>query len=427
MTESFAVISRRQRREGFTIVELLVASSIALVVMGALTSLFALFGRSVSDSQATVDLNNRMRLAANRLRLDLAGLTAALAPPLDAESGAGYFELIEGPQNDLAFVNGSAPQHLLGDTDDRLLLTTRSMTQPFSGKYGSSRIESDTAEVAWFCLTSGYQPVPGLQLQTLYRRKLLVVGYVGQTPFTNNRLAGTSLADAYNTYDISLREDPTISNALVPNALADLMQRENRFLHGSISTIFPMAGSTPAFNTASGREGEDVVLTNVIAFDVRVFDPDAVSRTNTSGSILFPGDPGYGAGTTASPQVSGCFIDLGQGVTMNGARNAGGGPTILSGTANPKSQLLVSGTATYDTWTTHYEYNGKTDDGDALIDEGTDGIDNTPTNGLVDEAAEHETAPPYESPLKAVEIRIRCYEPTSKQIRQITIRHAFNE
>jgi type II secretory pathway pseudopilin PulG len=422
------IIASNAVAPGFTIVELLVASSIALIVMGAVTSLFALFGRSVSDSQTIVDLNNRMRLAANRLRLDLAGMTAPLTPPLAAESGAGYFEIVEGPQNDLSFVNDASPARLLGDTDDRLIFTTRSLTQPFSGKFDTSRIEADTAEVAWFCFTSVNQPVPGLELQTLYRRKLLVAGYVGHSDFLNNQLTGRTLPEVYNTYDISLRGDPRAGNALVPNTLSDLMQRENRFFHGSLTSIFPNSSVGLTFNAASGREGEDVVLTNVVAFDVRVFDPEAVSRTNAASAVLFPGDSGYGGGTSPAaptPQVSGCFIDLGQGSSPNGAKNASGSVTALSGPADATSQVLTSGTATYDTWTTHYEFNGRNDDGDSLVDEGTDGVDNAPQNGLVDDADEHETAPPYDRPLKAIEIRIRCYEPTSQQIRQITIRHAF--
>lgn len=421
-------VTSRGMKPGFTIVELLVASSIALIVMGAVTSLFALFGRSVSDSQTIVAMNNEMRLAANRLRLDLAGMTAPLTPPLAAESGAGYFEIVEGPQNDLTFVTGTSASRLLGDTDDRLIFTTRSFAQPFSGKFDKSRIEADTAEVAWFCLTSANQPVPGLQLKTLYRRKLLVTGYVGQSQFPNNQLPGRTLPEAYETYDISLRLDPKAGNALVPNTLADLMQRENRFFHGSVADVFPVTSTDLTFSPATDREGEDVVLTNVVAFDVRVFDPEAVSRTNAANSILFPGDSGYGGGVTPTApasQVSGCFIDLGQGSTPNGAKNANDTVTALSGPANAKSQLQTSGAATYDTWTTHYEFNGRNDDVDSLIDEGSDGIDNAPQNGLVDDVDEHETAAPYGRPLKAIEIRIRCYEPTSKQIRQITIRQAL--
>jgi hypothetical protein len=36
-----------------------------------------------------------------------------------------------------------------------------------------------------------------------------------------------------------------------------------------------------------------------------------------------------------------------------------------------------------------------------------------------------ETSPPYPVALRGMEVRIRCYEPHSKQVRQITLRHSF--
>ncbi|TSA02782.1 MAG: hypothetical protein D4R77_12130, partial [Planctomycetaceae bacterium] len=59
-----------------------------------------------------------------------------------------------------------------------------------------------------------------------------------------------------------------------------------------------------------------------------------------------------------------------------------------------------------------------------IVDQGTDGFDNN-SNNLVDEAAERETSPPYPVPLRGIEIRIRCYEPSSRQVRQVTVRHTF--
>ena len=58
------------------------------------------------------------------------------------------------------------------------------------------------------------------------------------------------------------------------------------------------------------------------------------------------------------------------------------------------------------------------------MDQGKNGIDDN-NNGLIDEAAEQETSPPYPVPLKAVQVRIRCYEPSSRQVRQVTIQQEF--
>ena len=58
------------------------------------------------------------------------------------------------------------------------------------------------------------------------------------------------------------------------------------------------------------------------------------------------------------------------------------------------------------------------------MDESLNGLDDD-GNGLIDDAGEKETAPPYGFPLRGIEVRIRCYEPTSRQVRQITVRHTF--
>jgi hypothetical protein len=88
-----------------------------------------------------------------------------------------------------------------------------------------------------------------------------------------------------------------------------------------------------------------------------------------------------------------------------------GGQTV---TAPPLNGRLPA--ATYDTWSRHYEFNDDDDDKDCVVDEGTTDLDYT---GNV------ETSPPYPVPLRGVEVRIRCYEPISKQVRQITVRHSL--
>jgi hypothetical protein len=92
----------------------------------------------------------------------------------------------------------------------------------------------------------------------------------------------------------------------------------------------------------------------------------------------------------------------------------------LMGTATSKSKL----SGIYDTWSTHYEFNGIDEDNSSVTDQGTNGIDDN-SNGIVDEAAEQETSPPYPVALRGLEIRLRVYEPSSRQVRQVTVRHTF--
>jgi hypothetical protein len=416
-------------RGGFTLVELLVASAGGLILMGFVAVVFSFYGRTVSENQAIIRMHDSMRSAAWKLRQDLEGITCDVKPWVRPEQDAGYFELIEGPLTDQSAAAGST--NLVADVDDVLMFTTRGNGSGFIGKHASSTMEADAAEVAWFCVQ---QPglVDGMNLYSLHRRQLLVVGYVGTTgTYGFSRLSGDGLLTnsgpnpqtiptVFQDYDISLRYE---GGLLLANGLSDLTKRENRFLHrfdnGSgrspslslpdqapyhipidqktVSRVFPydlnlvrLRGNPASVSNppwpwnsdavlTGDREGEDVVIRNVLAFDVRVFDP------------------------AASPPD---YIDLG-GVAGTTLGNAGG--------LSPP---------TYCTWSYHYEFNGLDEDGDVDVDEGTDLVDNN-TNGAVDEVTEYETAPPYNVPLRGIEIRLRCYEPQGKQIRQVTIRHAL--
>lgn len=419
-------------RRGMTLVEMMVATTATLILMAAVAQVFSVFGSALSDSRSMVELDARMRTVASRLRTDLSGATARPLPPLDPQAGEGYFEIIEGPLNDLSAPSGTTA--LAADTDDVLLFTTRNSDIPFIGKTGTSStssgfVESTVAEVIWFLRPT----VSNTSTFTLYRRQLLVVGLAGFEPFASlaNTATTSSWSDFYENHDISARAPVTSgtmiwSGTVTPNTLTDLTRRECRFLHTVTSPTFPFAfvahQSAPAPNgliftgTSSKRIGEDVILTNVLSFDVRVFDP--VAPVDVIGdAAVGPGDQGASGGTGSV--ASGAYVDLG-----NGSAAGPSGPPVRFST----SGTSVGGTATlprtYDTWSTHYESNGVNEDGDALTDEGSDGLDNN-NDGQVDEIAEQETSPPYPYPLRGIEVRIRCYEPSSKQVRQVTVRHTF--
>lgn len=348
-------VSLTGSRRAFSLTELLVAMTIALMVMGSVASLFGVFGRGLSGSQATVELSSKVRAASWQLRKDLAGVTCDLVPWLAPEADAGYFEYIEGTRKDWDAAHGTAS--LAADTDDVLLFTARAIDHPFVGTVAGGTVESDRAELAWFCKAAASQPVPGLTMHNLYRRQLLVSAVPGAGAFgAAARITGTAASPW------SIR---TVSGTSYANSLGDLTKREHRFLRGG---TFPFAflSGTAAGATFDGtdQDGDDVVLTNVIAFDVRAYDPQA-----------------------------GGYIDLGV-----------AGTGVFAGAPATKSGLAA--TPTYDTWSTHYEFA------------------NPPAAGLSD-PGQYATAPPYPVPLRGIEVRIRCYEPTSKQIRQITVRHTF--
>lgn len=242
----------RAARVAFTLVEMLVAATLALVAMGAVATLFSVLGRGVSQSQTLVELNGRMRNASWQLRQDLTGLTAPVAVWVRSEANAGYVAVTEGA----ATTSGTA---LIGDCDDTLSLTTTSLGQPFMGRLnGAEGFESPTAEVAWFCEPSE-RSFGGRQLFDLHRRQLLVAA----APAAGDFQAGVSVASTawrsfYAANDLSCR---SAGGRLFANSLGDLTVPGNRLL--------TVSGSDRRLQDA--RRGEDVILTNVVAFDVQVW------------------------------------------------------------------------------------------------------------------------------------------------------------
>jgi len=460
-------------RAGLTLIEMLVATTVTLILMAAIGQVFSTFGRSVSGSRTALDMNSRLRTAAWRLRQDLSGATAPTLPPLDPVEGAGYFEAIEGPLHDADAANGSSA--LAADIDDVLLFTTRTQGPPFRGAFAGSSIESNVAEVAWLARPTVPATTPATY--TLYRKQMLVVGYVGAGPFSaagaGNQVAYSSLASSwrtiYDTYDLSVSRrrnlGPPVVDMIVPNALADLTKREYRFMHnyqGDTTGLpvvsggqFPyafasgnhMAPSTSltqetlpsaleglVFDAMSTRFGEDVVLTNVIAFDVRVFDPAAPLAISGS-EVVAPLDTNPASAFPPGPYLAnGAYVDLGNGVTVPGPS---GVAPFFSGTGSPLSRLSGSPTTpcVYDTWSTHYEADGVDQDAVGGTDQGANGADDqvparlgvslVPADGVIDDVDEWETKPPYPYPLRGIEVRIRCFEPSSRQVRQVTVRHTF--
>jgi hypothetical protein len=155
------------------------------------------------------------------------------------------------------------------------------------------------------------------------------------------------------------------------------------------------------------RESEDLVLTNVLAFDVKIWDPTAVTGAADTAAVR-PGDPGFPLASTALAR--GAYVDL--------AYAPGANPSVFAGYPH------LGDLAVYDTWSNHYEKDGIDQDGVRGADTGTDGFDNN-NNGLVDEFDEWEAPPPYPAPCRGIQVIIRVFEPDSRQIRQVTVVQDF--
>jgi hypothetical protein len=232
------------------------------------------------------------------------------------------------------------------------------------------------------------------------------------------------------------------------------------------------------------------MLTNALAFDVRVFDPGApLFRHLPTDTMLSPGDPGWrvayshqdnmangeslvGKNNTNSrveyPCVGqGAYVDLGNGGDAVFNPPAFAPPvfaTPFASSATPWFFLAQSlgdvyesnrpghpfsqwapGYSVYDTWSFHYENNGVNEDefyidkkgrwkyGGNEVDEGIDGLDSRGNYSDlidvvrlgVDDVGERETRPPYDKPLRGVQVILRAYERDSRAIRQVRVNQHF--
>lgn len=249
------------------------------------------------------------------------------------------------------------------------------------------------------------------------------------------------------------------------------------------TSVTPPVGSTQTPLKYPGRRfADDVILTNVVGFDVKVWDPGApifkrdmrigVQDGGPTESVtIAPGDPGYfvalnafftnwSGNTDLWPVSYGAFVDLGWSVDPTSANGAGfyppanwpptplppgykksdfayvgNGASALYGVAsdqkasNPPPDFR---TRVYDTGSSHYERDG-VDQGvvqnsprgnqpNGFPDEASDGLDNNSSNGPgIDDATEREAPPPYDAELKAIQVKIRVFEPDSRQIREVTV------
>ena len=415
-------------RCGFTLIEVLTATALTLMLMAAVVTIFGSIGGSISDSRATLEVSDGLRNVATRLQLDLNGITVMPSPPRNPADGEGYLEIIEGPRrvksllapgvpNDRLAVDNDAgsPSNIdttVGDNDDILMLTVQSRGQPFVGRLGAGgSITSHFAEVCWF-----------VRGRTLYRRELLIVPGAPINRSPNGFYAHNDISVRGGVNDAGNRW-------IAPNSLSDLTRRECRYAHavgrenfpfgitgwgqlglptlreccspnwtaGSVQPIWvqsdaidfwkdphpwpevdPESGTLKQFSDGPART-EDVVLNNVIGFDVKLWDPLAQA-----------------------------YVDL-NGPNAISFKDQGGPHSIGHGN-----------TRVYCTWANHYKRDGTDLFLAGLTDRGANGFDDNDVAG-VDDSLEQESRPPYAVPLRAIQVKIRVFEPDTRQIREVTV------
>ena len=541
---------RPSQRDGFTIVELLVAMTVTMILILALAQAFAVVGEAVAAGRATIEMTSNLRMVANQLQRDLQGITVPVRTRAEDGAGGGYFEIADGPATDKDWDadgvyelnqdrNGNSvldvqetprPQTThteFGDVDDIIAFTTRNAESPFfgtayqrgNGPTNSPFVASETgqstlAEVVWWIqyqdLNDSGTRESG-ETYMIHRRAMMIrpdlvdlpirllstrTNYTENadgtrvftfgadlviTRYTDGRLVAvysngpaglamlrTDLFDFYNNNDVSVRliwsaDASGVTVRLACNSLADLTKRESRYAHVTIlydrPSIalgpMPSSGQFPFLmdrnrrsvtslyrNTKHGANlGEDVMVSDALAFDVQVFDPNAPLLNWDTGDALVPSDPAYFPATWTTPPNTpptnsaafpytigyGAFVDLGYGARFHS--NVSSWSTFSSRPTQESKHYVPSSYTIYDycTWSAHYERNGVDEDGTLGADQGTNGFDDETSPGSgnyvngVDDVSERETLPPYPVPLRGIQVRIRAWDPDSRQIRQATV------
>lgn len=443
-----------------------------------------------------IDMHNQLRVCTDLMRSDLEQVITQPRPWSLESSPNGHLELVEGPRTDST--DYGTLEAVRGDFDDILSLTIRSSGNPFRGRWvdatGATQVlESNVAEVLWytdFTDRNGNGLIDHDELITVYRRLLLVRPDLG----LNLNVAGGTPVTPVSFFlqnDISMS---FASGAAVANSTEDLAKRENRFAHnvvGGIPGAFPYAidrlflrntqlnaANLGALNPANPSllqyAGPDIVVRDVAAFDLMVFSPDAPMMQVNAGDLTDPNnqpDPvatsNSDPGSMIPPAIaltavgSGAFVDLAwlarrpANVLANEYLYTGSTQYLLNSPQfstwpnsrsglqyfhNPLNPLLGFDVA-YDTYSTHYESNGLDDDGDGIVDQGTNGLDepgrtgqdDDSVNGVddvgeylgVDDVLERESEPPYPFELRGVKIVFRMIHRESAQAHQTSVVQSY--
>ncbi len=180
-------------------------------------------------------------------------------------------------------------------------------------------------------------------------------------------------------------------------------------VNGTLASAYSNDGASSDYVVDRGRVGEDLVLTNVLSFDVKVWDPQAPVR---GVAVTLPIPPAVrGWGNNANQIGLGAYVDLGYLPSIeNGTLRTDFSDVRLPSrndavaTTYNVSNNLNTHPRMYDTWATHYE---------AELNAAT-GL----TPGGV-----WKCSAPYMSKLRGIQVTLRVFDPDSRQIRQVTLEH----
>ncbi|MDO4857641.1 MAG: prepilin-type N-terminal cleavage/methylation domain-containing protein [Thermoguttaceae bacterium] len=83
----------RTKLKGFTLIELMIATTLGLILLGGLVSIVAMVNTSFSDTRVLIDLQNRCRSTQMLLQNDLSHISVTPQPPRPTQADDGYLSL----------------------------------------------------------------------------------------------------------------------------------------------------------------------------------------------------------------------------------------------------------------------------------------------------------------------------------------------
>jgi prepilin-type N-terminal cleavage/methylation domain-containing protein len=309
-----------RRRSGFTLVEILVAMALTVFILAILAETFVTGSDLFRGLKSVGDLNASMRTAANIIRSDLSAdhfegkrrlsdakfwSTAYNGPPK-----MGYFYLEQGPppavdpQAEGTDADGIASRRR---TSHKMAMTVKARGyQPQDyysvqipggplanltignpqGRYQlAGAFTSQWIEVCYFLApVTGSVTASGTPLYALYRQQRIVISNNDALNWGGAAAAVPPIPVSWlRTYQskFSVRANPTTPANLYFNSPADLTIPERRaagnFPSGALATrapagtqVFVGATFNPLTDTNGNPTGEDLLLTDVLTFDIQI-------------------------------------------------------------------------------------------------------------------------------------------------------------
>lgn len=280
----------------------------------------------------------------------------------------------------------------------------------FLGRYDNANnnglYTSQAAELLYFLDNDDTQNLPGVGTANgpiltfnLYRQAWLLSGS-GFTPGDATNYNPATVGTFEQNNDVSAFHEAVNLNWF--NTMADVQHSQRRIQRNAAPNPPYLPRTVP---TTTIKDGSDILLTNVISYDVKVFDPFAYK---------LPFDPANPASyNPASPLFAplagrGAYVDIGDVSSMGNTYR----PTAAT---IPGDELKPVFGATIDT--SPVLPAGVPDIG--LFDTGTSRFEGTP--GAPNQFSPVQTPGTHPFPFTSIQITIRVYEPKSRQTRQITI------